>query len=323
MSDLLVEGAFANCGELLPRVEGAYLDCVSDDLALLLAAKGVTDIRTPFAADWRFDLVEVPGGLPRLDLPPSTQDDQLAERTGWRPRWRPVTSLAGEVPAWQRVLGQHDPIVLVGDAFHLPWLPYRGHEHMSHGFVLDGLTPDGMAHIVDPYDNATQWGRATPLTTDVPLASLRAALDGGRWAVLEPAGLAHPVDPDAAVAANAEAILLAHERGGYDSFVDRHRPAGAAELENLALQSWLLARNRALHGRWLSTVDLEVAGRFDTEVAAGWRRASEMSYLALRRVRAGRQAPTAVFTALCSVAEAETRLAQDLSLARTSRRNPS
>src|SRR5258705_9758917 len=54
--DLARRPAYARCGHLLPRVDSAYLDCVSDTLALLLAARGVADVLTPFACDWRFDL---------------------------------------------------------------------------------------------------------------------------------------------------------------------------------------------------------------------------------------------------------------------------
>ena len=203
---------------LLPRVDGAYLDCVSDDLALLLAAYGLSDVRTPFAQDWRFDLAELGSGPARIDLPPADQDDLLSQRTGWRPRWRPVTSVERDAGEWQRSLGAGEPVLLVGDAFCLPWLPYSGQEHMDHGFVLTGLGADDradrsaddlIAYIADPYDNVTEWGAAKPVTTQLPLTALIPALTGGRWAVLMAAAAAAPIPPEAQIAANATAILEA------------------------------------------------------------------------------------------------------------------
>src|ERR1051326_895056 len=105
MTELLAGRVAESYAPLLPRVEGAYLDCVSDDLALLLAVYGVTDVCTPFAQDWRFDLTERGNGPVRIDLPPADQDELLSQRTGWRPRWRPVRSVERDAPDWQRALG--------------------------------------------------------------------------------------------------------------------------------------------------------------------------------------------------------------------------
>lgn len=309
----------ASCAGLLSRVDGARLDCVSDDLALLLADRGVADVTGPFARDWRFDLIEG-DGPPRVDLPPRDQDELLARRTGWRPRWRAITSVAGELPRLRRALGDRTPVLLVGDAYHLPWLPYAGHQHMDHGFVLEGLEPgddDPLAHIVDPYENATEWGRAEPIATRLRLSAFATALPGGRWAVLVPAETVPEPGPAAQIAANATAILAADERGAYRRFAERHRGQELAELENLTLQSWLLTRNRDLHSRWLgglpaSVVDASLADRFAAEVVGGWKRVTETSYMAMRRVRSGRRAPTATLAALASAAAAEVDLARSL-----------
>ena len=74
------DSVFARCEPLLARVDSADLDCVCDNVALLLAHAGVADVRTPFALDWRFDLIDGSGGLPRLDLPPADLPELLAQR---------------------------------------------------------------------------------------------------------------------------------------------------------------------------------------------------------------------------------------------------
>lgn len=328
MGDLLADDMAAFCSQLLPRIDAAYLDCVSDDLALLLAARDVSDVRTPFAQDWRFDLVEREDDPPRVDLPPARQDELLGQRTGWRPCWRPITCVESDLPLWQRELGSGSPVLLIGDAFYLPWLPYEGHEHMDHGFVLvafsaaredrgetaaSGLT----AHVVDPYDNVTEWGAAKPMVTRIAIGDLSPALAGGRWAVLVPVRPTEPIRPAVQIAANATAILTSADLGLYQRFAECHQQAGLAGLQSLSLQTWLLARNRALHARWLAALPPAVIGpsladRFLTEVCGGWQRAMEMAYIALRRVRSGRMAPPAAFAAVLSAAHAEVALARSL-----------
>lgn len=321
MTDTLLTPVFAGCADRLPMVDSAYLDCVSNTLALLLAHRGLPDVRTPFACDWRFDLAGPGDGFAGPDLPPADQDELLATRTGWRPGWLPIGDLNDDLPRWWARLAEDRPVVLVGDAFEMAWLPYAGHEHMEHGFVLEGLSrsADGtvLAHVVDPYDNVTQWGRATPLTTEVPVSALTAALAGGRWATLERTGLPAPLDPVPQLAGNATAILDAARTGAYERFVDQYRPMGTGELTHLALQTWLLTRQRGLHARWLgdlpeAVLAPELATRFADEVETGWRRAGEVVYLALRRVAAGRAAPTSALTAVRAACEAETRFAADL-----------
>jgi len=306
-------GAFADCAALLGRVDSADLDCVCDNVALLLAHAGVADVRTPFALDWRFDLVEGRGGRPRLDLPPASLPELLAERTGFTLEWRPVGALDEAVAEWREALGRGEPVLVVGDAFDLPWVPYHGRKHLDHGFVVEGVE-DGVTHVVDAYDNVTQWGRAEPLATTVPVADLAAALEDGSWTLLVRVGDAAPLDVGERLADNAAAIVAAEADGSYRRFVEAHREPDEPTLDNLTLQTWLLARNRSLHARWLA--DQEELGdlpeRFESQVVAAWRRAAETAYMALRRVSAGRQPPPAALHAAEAAVAAEPALAAEL-----------
>lgn len=306
-------GAFADCAALLGRVDSADLDCVCDNVALLLAHAGVADVRTPFALDWRFDLVEGRGGRPRLDLPPASLPELLAERTGFTLEWRPVGALDEAVAEWREALGRGEPVLVVGDAFDLPWVPYHGRKHLDHGFVVEGVE-DGVTHVVDAYDNVTQWGRAEPLATTVPVADLAAALEDGSWTLLVRVGDAAPLDVGERLADNAAAIVAAEADGSYRRFVEAHSEPDEPTLDNLTLQTWLLARNRSLHARWLA--DQEELGdlpeRFESEVVAAWRRTAETAYMALRRVSAGRQPPPAALHAAEAAVAAEPALAAEL-----------
>jgi Butirosin biosynthesis protein H, N-terminal len=305
--------AYARCAPLLDRVDAADLDCVSDNVALLLAHAGVADVRTPFALDWRFDLRGRADGLPRLDLPPAGLPELLAERTGFTLEWRPVGPLAEAVAEWHETLAGGEPVLVVGDAFDLPWVPDHGHKHLDHGFVVEGLG-DGVAHVVDAYDNVTQWGRAEPLSTTVPVDDLAAALEDGRWTLLTRVGDPVPLDLAERLAENAAAILEAERDGSYRRFVEGHREPDEPTLDNLTLQTWLLARNRSLHARWLADQEGlgDLAERFEREIVGAWRRAAETAYMALRRVSAGRQPPPAAFQAAEAAVAAEPALAAEL-----------
>ena len=305
--------ASARCAPLLDRVDSADLDCVSDNVALLLAHAGVVDVRTPFALDWRFDLREPADGLPKLDLPPAGLPELLAERTGFTLEWRPVGPLAAAVAEWREALAEGEPVLVVGDAFDLPWVPYHRLKHLDHGFVVERLE-DGVAHVVDAYDNVTQWGRAAPLATTVPVDDLATALEDGRWTLLTRVGDPAPLDVGERLAQNAEAILEAERDGSYRRFGEAHREPDEPTLDNLTLQTWLLARNRSLHARWLGDQEGlgELAERFEREIVGAWRRAAETAYMALRRVSAGRQAPPAAFQAAEAAIAAEPALAAEL-----------
>jgi hypothetical protein len=316
--DLDRRPAYARCGHLLPRIASTELDCVSDTLALLLAAREIDDVLTPFGCDWRFDLT-ASGGVVGPKLPPPDQDELLARRTGWRCVWTPVDP--GCVADWRQALREGSAFAVVADAYHLPWVPYAGHTHMEHGFVVEGLD-ESTVDIVDPYDNVTEWGHATPQCLQTSLDVLEPALRDARWGLLRPAVGNDPVDPSVAIADNVRAIGSAAPR--YSDFVGQYEARyeaqdgslDAAALERLALHTWLLHRSRALHARWLASGPVtkiypEAAGRFAPVVAA-WQRASEAAYLALRRVRRGRAVPAGPVESLRHATETEMAVADVL-----------
>lgn len=149
------------------------------------------------------------------------------------------------------------------------------------------------------------------MTTEVPLRDLVAMVAGGTWAVLVEAGTAHAVDVPDQLRANASSIIEAERSGVCARFLDGHRELALEAVENLGLQTWLLARNRALHQLWLAdTGAAELAGSFGDDVVRCWRRATEMAYVAMRRVRGGRAAPPSLLIAVENAFAQETAMAR-------------
>ncbi|WP_410606785.1 hypothetical protein [Amycolatopsis sp. lyj-109] len=304
------------------RVDSPYMDCVSDVVALLLAHAGVADVRTPFAYQWAFRVVGGIDGVLEPDLPPLARDRSVARFTGFRPKWTVIESVPECLDSWAAEINRGNAVAVTADAFFLPWLPYFGNEHMEHGFVVEGVEGgrEPLLHVVDPYENRTRWGHARPTTTKVVLGDLGHALDRGAWAVLEPCGPAEPLDPEREVRANCEAVLASHADGTAAAFAAQYGEPDEVALHRLALQSWLITRDRQLHGLWLrelpGTPAPGFSRAFDETVLPRWQKLQELTYIAIRRVEAGRSAPPAVHAAL------EAALAAEAELAGTSRAHP-
>jgi hypothetical protein len=302
----------------MARVDTDLLDCLAVNVAVLLADQGATDVRTPFAARWRFD--PAPGGTDPLRHPAAERhlEAGLRDLGGQRLTWHQVQDLGSQRQAWTHTCAGGQGVLVAADAFDMPWLPYAGHQHMEHSFIVTAAGHDELV-IADGYTNATEWGRAEPLTATIATPEIAALLaGGGRWAVLAPA--APPPVPGLAevVRRNAGEIAAAHDAGRYDAFLrDAAAQIAAGNLAPLSVHTWLLARNRKLHARWLDdqgSACLPEAARkdFAGSVAAAWARAAELAYIGLRRARAGRAVPPSVTEAVQQACSAEVSLARTL-----------
>ncbi|GAA5078436.1 hypothetical protein GCM10023336_70130 [Streptomyces similanensis] len=285
------------------------MDCVSDDLSLLLAHHGVKDVEEPLSSDWRFQLQQEPHGLVRVLLPAPGLEERIAARTGLRLTWHTTRDVEDAARQWGGHLEHGRPVLVVGDAFHLPWLPYHGHQHMDHGFVVDGAhgslqRPRNLVlDVTDPYDNATRWGAAKPLSTTVTLDALAPALRGSRWGVLHQDGPGEGKHSSAFayMTDNLRALRSAFEEKAYRHLLGSLDEQSPASWDHYSLQTWLLSRSRALHSRWLGAhadewqalrrngKDLPVL--FDEQVTEPWKRAAQACYLAFRRTSSGKSVP--------------------------------
>jgi acyl carrier protein len=230
---------------------------------------------------------------------------RLGASAGFAPRW--TTSLPTlESTVEDRVIearellglvvasscGEFDELIdgpttkyVVADAYHLPWTPYFHQRHMDHSFLV--ASEGGRIVVTDAYHNDTPWGPARPTTLRLDVADLRAALPDGFTAALTftagplsdshvVEGTAWRVEPEA-----AKAYVAAY----------RDHPDRLEALEQLTLETWLLARQRLLH---------EVAAG-EPDAALPWQRLAQQAFLAARRVAAGRPEPTSVLAELESL----------------------
>jgi hypothetical protein len=156
----------------------------------------------------------------------------------------------------------------------MPWLPYAGHEHMPHSFLLQ--RQGDRALVTDAYANETAWGAAAP----------------GRWEL----DWADVPAPAAVYSLQGNQPAAEPQNNGWtdqtiENYLDRYVecPDRAQAWTALAVETWLLSRSRALHLRWLQSRG--AATEAAVEQVASWSEIAGHSFLASRRVARGRGEP--------------------------------
>ncbi|RAJ77200.1 MULTISPECIES: acyl carrier protein [unclassified Streptomyces] len=258
-------------------------DCVQVNLAILADRWHGPHTHLGLGAELRFRPTPGPAGLPTVER---SVTDQLTAS---------ATLLGLDVVTQERTAPGAPPApapgrYVVADAYHLPWVPYFGQRHMEHSFLLE-TDDEGGAVVVDGYHNETPWGSARPLTRRPTPAELAAAVPGDATTVTF-APARRPVPP-------AAVIDLADDET-VDAYVSAYagHPDRAAAFDRLTLETWLLARSRRLHARFLDGTTGSSAAR-EAHVAA-WDALAESVYVGYRRVARGRPEPTGVFDRLRS-----------------------
>lgn len=254
------------------------LDCLQTTVGLLADDVHGTGTHLALGSRWPFPTLRRDGVV---RLPPTLQDrlDEAAELLGLR-----VAAPQGPTdgPGLRSQLRVTGSLYVVADAYDLPWVPYAGHRHLTHSFLVEAV--DGGYLVVDAYHNDTAWGPARPGAWMLSAGGLDRSLGAAALTVaIEPA--ARPAhDPAAALAANAAA---AREAGPAIERYAAEMRAGLDRVEvveRLVLDVWLLARERLLHRLWLA--DHPTAAEVAAQVDA-WQRLATRSYLALRRAERG------------------------------------
>jgi hypothetical protein len=290
------------------RIDVDALDCIAVNVAVLLDFAGVRDVRTPFAAEWHFSFDPARNaGRPALMRSPLVES--ISRYAGCTVESHVLAARNGIMADLARLTRQ-SPVLTFGDAYHMPWLPYAGRQHMEHSVIIAGADADAI-RIVDAYLIRTEWGDAKPLATSVAADALARSLEtvaseqrGKAWIIRrtsEPA-----IDTIAVLRDNAAAIeqTLGDEhalRAFALHYHDRRQRLEA--LREFTLYCWLTMRSRQLHSRWLldlardrpDLVPRDIAESFERDLVNTWQKASEFAYIALRRAKDGRAPTEAAF----------------------------
>ncbi|MFF2392314.1 hypothetical protein [Nocardia sp. NPDC058114] len=182
------------------------------------------------------------------------------------------------------------PYMAIGDAFDMAWTPYRGRKHIEHGFLVLGADL-----AFDAYRTITEFGEAVP--TAITGRDLRAVSVQRRMNLLI-----------GDVAADFIADPVAYRDHDAASRYSRLLHKQMLSLEQLALDTWLVARARRVNARYRNSYD----GRLGEELSSSgeaWTRASELVYMALRRSRRGRPVPLTYVDAIDAALAIDTDVA--------------
>ncbi|MFF5425399.1 MULTISPECIES: acyl carrier protein [unclassified Streptomyces] len=268
------------------------MDCLQVNLAWWARAEyGVS----PLVLGARLDFAPRdlgPGRLPTVEADTDTHVDRTAAALGLsvtdRHTLPPRTGIPPAGPG---------PVYVIADAYHLPWVPYHGHAHMEHSFLL-GRDASGHAEVRDGYHNDTPYGPARPGTWTLTRQELAEALpEGARVHRITRAGL--PQAAPRAVPADAAAV---------ESYIRAYRehPDRAEALAGLTLETWLLARARRLHAAHRAAAGGPAAAV--EEHLTAWGKLAEQTFLAHRRVQRGRPEPTGPLERLAELLHADARV---------------
>ncbi|MFE2375746.1 acyl carrier protein [Streptomyces sp. NPDC059398] len=277
-------------------VHTGLLDCVQVNLAVLADHHHGAGTHLRAGARLEFRTWERAEGLPTVEPPPDEQLSTQPALLGLGMVRRERLSGAGLAAAVADRGGTH---YVIADSFRLPWLPYHRQAHMEHSFLLTA-GPDG-PHITDAYRSETTWGPATPghwVLSDAELADIGPAV------VVEFA--AGELPPLAALppVLTADEDAVREYLGAYERWPDRARA-----VEQLTVETWLLARGRRLHAKYRELFS-GGTGTSEAEEAQlrAWDKVVEQTYLAHRRVSRGRAEPPRLVERLREVLTADLEL---------------
>ncbi|MFI9569246.1 hypothetical protein [Streptomyces rishiriensis] len=272
------------CASLPARVPWPLFDCVQVNLAILAERWHGPGTSVDLGAVLRFRPLPGPHGLPTVERCAADQLGEAAQRLG-------LAVLERRTTAPGEALTPAEGRYVVADAFHLPWVPYAGRRHMEHSFLLEPA-PDADAVVVDGYHNETPWGSARPVRRPLSRAELAAAVPRPALALtLAPAE--RPPAPAAAEADLADEETAAAYVAAYAEHPDRR-----AAFDRLTLETWLLARSRKLHARFLRSRGMLADDEAALAHVEAWQSLAESVYLGSRRVERGRPEAREVFTRL-------------------------
>lgn len=281
-------------GGIRVGIRADLLDCLQVNLALLADRHHGPGTHLRLGARLRFAPRPGPGGLPTVE---PTLEDHLADAAELL--GLTVTARDSGVDG-AAVAATTEPVYVVADAHYLPWVPYFGHRHVEHSFLLEPGADGDTVEVTDGYSNDTQWGKARPATHTYSRAELAKILaedpQGAEVLRLAP----RPLGPAPRPATDLDADRAAAYVRAYAEHPDR-----AAALERFTLETWLLARARKLSAQYAAggpeaTVDPAVA-----EHLARWDGVVEHAYLTFRRVARGRAEPPELLARAAEVLRAD------------------
>jgi acyl carrier protein len=289
---------------VLAGVGADMLDCLQANLAAI-ADRHHPGAYLALGARLGFTLDRDHGARPVIA---GRLDDRLAEAAellGLRAtgRWDGV-----DAAALRDLAAGHAPLYVVADAYSMSWLPYAGHRHLDHSFLL--VHAGARAVIADAYHNNTEWGEARPGVWQIPAAELDAAATAATALTFDP-GPPPRLDADAILAGNA--VALAAAGPDIDAYGDAARASLADQdgLAQLVLDVWLLTRSRQLHAAWLASLGDRAPGAAAArEHAQAWQRFSTLAFVAERRARRGQAAAPALVDQLDALLREDVRLAR-------------
>lgn len=291
---------------LLTTVRAESLDCLQSNLALVADHFHGPHTHLALGARWGFE----PDPDTGLAKSPDRRKAEARRTAGVG-----LTAAGTGGANLRRVVADEEPLYVLGDAHSMSWLPYFGHEHMTHSFLLCAGPDDDHVTVVDAYHNDTPRGTARPGRWVLPVTEIDAMLDGAIGHLPERVATSPPNLPTTLID-NARRLLDAAPVIEDYLTTTRGNAADPEAVARLVLDIWSLGRERALHEHWLRHAGLPAASIEPVTVLVGrWRALATQSYVALRRTQRGGAVEPRLIDQLEDVLRSEADIAGRLAVA--------
>lgn len=310
----------------LDGVDGTVLDCVFVNLAVLAHRAHGPGSYLRLGSAPRFRPRQPSGrGVAALPTIEPTQAQRLARTEemlglGIANRWdgvnaRNLRDITAARPG--------ELLLAVGDAIGLDWTPYHLRQSMEHSFLVGRDADSEDLWLADAYHNDTEWGSARPFCRRCSGDDLSAAIgdtvvEVTEFRTMSPAS----IDVRTALRASQRHFTSPDTASAVSDYITAYRSAPPpTALARLTLETWLLARERRLHARWLMAAagagaeSLARLAEAADQHATGWTRFAEQVFIALQRTRRNRPAPPDLYDRLAALLSGDTLLARPLTLA--------
>ncbi|PJE94883.1 hypothetical protein CUT44_24665 [Streptomyces carminius] len=271
-------------------VRTELLDCIQVNLAVLADRYHGPDSHLVLGAVLRFRPGRLPEtALPTVEPPVAQQVEECVARLGLTVR-EAATDLSGAGTA--ELAGDGGTVYAVGDAYGMPWLPYAGKRHMAHSFLV--RRSGDRALVTDAYHNETRWGPAVPGRWTVGWDELPRVQSAVRFA---PAAGGVPRAAPAVDVDPPSAYLAAYEQC----------PDPGRAVEQLTVETWLLARSRGLHAAYRDRSGGPAGPEVEAHVRQ-WNELAVQAFITLRRLHRGGAGTDALLTRLAAALAADSEV---------------
>ncbi|RJX37517.1 hypothetical protein D3P09_21275 [Paenibacillus pinisoli] len=294
-------------------VDTSNLDCIHDNIAVLLHHGGILNADHIFASTWYFDFIAdetaVTPIVPKLDYLALPERISYAGFELTEKKFRE----GDYISTITDLLAQGNPLIVFGDAFYMPWLHYYSREHHEHTIIIAGInSATKKIAIIDAFQNLTPWGTIHRQKKEISLTVLIEAIEKLQTTKRKSYYLLNKIGPQTSLGneiimnINSERII---QKVGEEQTISKfssyykERFMSREYLDQFVYSCWLTARARVNYHKWMSYIDskmntVSLINEFYETIVKPWNQVSTFAYVLSVKLDQYDRLPTSCFDLL-------------------------